>query len=170
MARSVHDHALALRLAACGAPPKMRQVAPRRAAPAPCHRAGRAWRQPTHHAAPWRSLSAGVRTDRTTARPGIAGLTCCTGGKSHQPKRATHRHQCKWQSLEEGNVLPGQALRGPSWRAASAGHASSSARRRSQIPAGGQGHRAAALLYLLLYQARELQAQDFEFICLTGWS
>jgi len=24
---------------------------------------------------------------------------------------ATHRHQCKWQRLEEGNVLPGQALR-----------------------------------------------------------
>ena len=33
-----------------------------------------------------------------------------------------------------------------------------------QIPAGGEDHRAAALLYLLLYQARELWAQDFEFI------
>jgi hypothetical protein len=38
--------------------------------------------------------------------PGMAGLTCCTGGKSHPPKRATHPYQCKWQRLEEGNVLP----------------------------------------------------------------
>jgi hypothetical protein len=34
-------------------------------------------------------------------------------------------------------------------------------------PGRGQGHRAAALLYLLLYQAPELRAQDFEFIYLT---
>jgi transposase len=36
---------------------------------------------------------------------------------------------------------------GPSWPAASTGHASNSARRRSQTPAGEIGHRAAALLY-----------------------
>ena len=35
------------------------------------------------HAAPWRGPSAGMRADRTTARPGMAGLTCCTGGKGH---------------------------------------------------------------------------------------
>jgi hypothetical protein len=33
-------------------------------------------------AAPWRSPSAGMRAD-TTARPGMAGLTCCPGGKGH---------------------------------------------------------------------------------------
>jgi hypothetical protein len=35
------------------------------------------------HAAPWRGPSAGMRADRTTARPGMAGMTCCTGGKGH---------------------------------------------------------------------------------------
>jgi len=67
-------------------------------------------RQPAHHAAPWRSPSAGMRAGRTTARPGMTGLTCCTGGKSHRPNRARRQHQCKCQRLEEDNVLPGHAL------------------------------------------------------------
>jgi hypothetical protein len=33
--------------------------------------------------------------DKATARRRRAGLTPCDGGKSHRPKRATHRHQCK---------------------------------------------------------------------------
>ncbi len=65
------------------------------------------------------------------------------------------------------NVLPGQGAPDPSWRAASAGHASSPAWCRSPLPASGQAHCAAALLYLLLYQTLELRTQDFEFISLT---
>jgi hypothetical protein len=78
---------------------------------------------------------------------GMAGLTCCTGDNGHPLKGATHRHSASVNGSGKGNVLPGQGAPGPSWRAASAGHASSPAWCRSQLPAAGQAHRAAALLY-----------------------
>jgi hypothetical protein len=81
-----------------------------------------------------------------------AGLTRCAGGESHPPKGATQPHQCKCQRSGDRNVLPGQNAAAPSQRTGSAGHASSSARRRSQIPAAGQAHRAAALLYFAAVQ------------------
>jgi hypothetical protein len=104
---------------------------------------------------------------RTTARPGIAGLTCCTGGKSHLPQRATCQHQCKCQRSGQRNVRPGQGALSPSWRAASAGHASSSARVPGQIPAIGRALVLLRCCILLLYGAHEIWALDFEFIYLT---
>jgi hypothetical protein len=97
----------------------------------------------------------------------MAGLTFCTGGKSRLPKGATYRYQCKCQRSGQRNVLPGQGALSPSWCAASAGHASSFARRRSQIPAGGRAIVPPRCCILLLYQARELCVQDFEFTYLS---
>jgi hypothetical protein len=101
------------------------------------------------------------------ARPGMVGLTCCEGGKSHRPKRATHRHQCKRQRSGQRNVLPGQGA---------PGHLGG--RPQQVMPAAPPGAGARYRLpdsdivllrccISLLYQARELWAQDFEFICLT---
>jgi hypothetical protein len=106
-------------------------------------------------------MSAGMRAVRTTARPGMAGLTRCAGGKSHPPKDATHRRQCKCQREWERNVLPGQIAPSPSWRAASAGRASSPAWCRSQPPAGGQAYRAAALLYFAAVPGPRIAGSGF---------
>ena len=97
----------------------------------------------------------------------MAGLTCCTGGKSHRSKRATDRRQCKWQRLEEGNVLPGQA---PRVRLGVRFSRSCQQLRPVPGPTSRLADRAIVRLrccILLLYQARELRAQDFEFVSLT---
>ena len=64
-------------------------------------------------------------------------------------------------------VLPGQGAPSPSRRAASAGHASNSARCRSHSRLVDSCIVLLRCCILLLYQARERWAQDFEFICLT---
>jgi hypothetical protein len=64
-------------------------------------------------------------------------------------------------------VLPGQGAPSPSRRAASAGHASNSARCRSHSRLVDSYIVLLRCCILLLYQARERWAQDFEFICLT---
>jgi hypothetical protein len=166
-ASSVRRHPLSPRLAPQRRAPRCAKL--RRGAPHP--------RLDTELAAPGASRrtmlrhgagpSAGMRVGRTRARPGMAGLTCCTGGKSQLSKRATHRHQCKWQRSRQRNILPGQGAPSPSWGAASTGHTSSLARRRSQIPAADRAIVLLRCCILLLYQALELLARDFEFTCLT---
>jgi hypothetical protein len=98
---------------------------------------------------------------------GPAGLTRCAGGKSHPPKGATHQYRCKCQRSGEGRVLPGQGAPSPSRRAASAGHAGNSARCRSHSRLVDSCIVLLRCCILLLYQARERWAQDFEFIRLT---
>jgi hypothetical protein len=105
------------------------------------HRADRAWRMMPADSA------------RISHAPGVGptGPTRCAGGKSH-PAKASQPHLCKCQRSGERNVLPGQGAPNPAWRAVSAGRASSPAQCRSQLPARGQAHRAAALLYFAAVQ------------------
>ena len=109
-----------------------------------------------------------MRVGRTTARPGMTGPTCCTGGKNHLPRCPTHRYQCKWQrSKQKGTFFLVRALR---------------VRLRVQLqqvmpaapPGAGDRSRLSekcivlpCCCILLLYIAGELRAQVFEFICLT---
>jgi hypothetical protein len=103
----------------------------------------------------------------TTARSGMAGLMCCTGGKSHGPNAPRTGTSASVKGVGRRNVLPGQDALSPSWRAASAGRASSSAWCRSQIPAADRDIVLLRCCILLLYKALERLAQDFEFIYLT---
>jgi len=66
---------------------------------------------------------------------------------------------------KEGSSWSG--CRGPSWRSVSAGHASNSARCRSHSRLVDRYIVLLRCCILLLYQAPELWAQDFEFISLT---
>jgi len=99
-----------------------------------------------------RSPSADIRAARMTARR-KQGWPDPLRRRQESPAQARHapapvqvakaggRQRSSWSSAP-----------GPSWRAASAGHARSSARCRSQIPAVGEGHCAAALLYFAAVQ------------------
>jgi hypothetical protein len=91
----------------------------------------------------------------------------CTSGKSHLPQRTPHRRQRKCQrsargrSAWSGRCGPCLGVRPQQVMPA----APPSAGARSRL-----ADRHIVLLrccILLLYQARELWAQDFEFICLT---
>ena len=97
----------------------------------------------------------------------MAGLTCCTGGKSHPPKGATQRHQCKCQRRGEGAFFLVRTLR-----------VRLGVRFQRAGPADPPGAGASSRLVgrhmvllrcciLLLYRAVELRAQDFEFGSLT---
>jgi hypothetical protein len=98
---------------------------------------------------------------------GLAGLTCCTGDKTQLSKRATHRHQCKCQRSDKRNVFLVRRLR---FR-----QACGFSRSCQQLPSGAGARTRLAERGIvlrrcrisLLYQARELGAQDFELICLT---
>jgi hypothetical protein len=90
-------------LGAAAAHPQRRQVAPRRAISAPCHRAGAPGAPMLRHR---RSPPAG----RTAARESRAGLTHCDGGKSHPPKGTTQPHQCKGQKGGKGTFFLVRAL------------------------------------------------------------
>jgi hypothetical protein len=121
VARSVRRHALGPRLTALWRASGCAKL--RRRAPHP--------RLDTELAAPGtnrrtmlRHPSAGMQADTTTARPGMAGLTCCTGGKGHPETGAVchRRGRCQWTS--EWGVLPGHGPPRPSQAPASAGYAS----------------------------------------------
>ena len=92
-------------LGAAAAHPQRRQVAPRRAVSAPCHRAGAPGAPccATGAAAP-------AARRRTAARESRAGLTRCDGGKSHPPKGTTQPHQCKGQRSGKGTFFLVRAL------------------------------------------------------------
>jgi hypothetical protein len=115
----------------------------RRGAPYPRHTAGLRTRRtmPRHRRPP-----AGTQLARRRPGESKVGLSRCHGGKSHRAKGATHWRQCKWQMGAEGRSSWSGAL-SASWHVAPAGHADSPTRCRSQLPAGGQVHHAAALLY-----------------------
>jgi hypothetical protein len=146
-------------LRAAAAHPQRRQVAPRRAVSAPCHRAGAPGAPMLRHR---RSPPA----DRTTARESRAGLTHCDGGKSHPPKGTTQPHQCKGQRSGKGTLFLVRAL----WVRLGI--------RLQQVmpaipPCAGTRSQPTdrhivplRCCILLLYKARELWAQDFEFISL----
>ena len=96
-----------------------------------------------------------------------AGLTGCDGGKSHLPKAATHRHRGKCQSSGEETFFLVRTLR-----------VRLGVRLQQVMPAAPPSAGARSRLadrdivllcccILLLYQARELWAQDFEFIGIT---
>jgi len=105
--------------------------------------------------------------DRTSARESRAGLTHCDGGKSHPPKGTTQPHQRKGQRGGKGTFFLVRAL----WVRLGI--------RLQQVmpaipPCAGTRSQPAdrhivplRCCILLLYQACELWAQDFEFICLT---
>jgi hypothetical protein len=111
-------------------------------------------------------MSAGMRAVRTTARPGMAGLTRRAGGKSHPPKDATHRRQRKCQREWKGTFF---LVRSPRVRLG--------VRLQRAVPAAPPGAGASPRLVdrhivllrccILLHQGLELRAQDFEFISLT---
>jgi hypothetical protein len=147
-------------LGAAAAHPQRRQVAPRRAVSAPCHRAGAPGAPMLRHR---RSPPA----DRTAARRKQSWPDPLRRRQESPAKR--HHATAPVQGSErwERNVLPGQGILGPSWHTPSASHASNPALCRDQITADGQALRAAALLYLAAVKARERWAQDFEFTCLT---
>jgi hypothetical protein len=147
-------------LGAAAAHPQRRQVAPRRAVSAPCHRAGAPGAPMLRHG---RSPPA----DRTAARRKQSWPDPLRRRQESPAKR--HHATAPVQGSErwERNVLPGQGILGPSWHTPSASHASNPALCRDQITADGQALRAAALLYLAAVKARERWAQDFEFTCLT---
>jgi hypothetical protein len=103
-----------------------------------------------------------------TARPGMTGPTCCTGGKNHLPRCPTHRHQCKWQRSRQKERS--------SWSERSESVSGCSFSRSCQplrpAPETDPGWRRSTsscrvAVILLLYKAGELWAQVFEFICLT---
>src|SRR2546429_9311882 len=73
--------------------------------------------------------------------------------------------QVSTEGGKEGSSWSG--CRGPSWRSVSAGHASNSARCRSHSRLVDRYIVLLRCCILLLYQAPELWAQDFEFISLT---
>ena len=140
--------------------PQRRQVAPRRAVSASCHRAGAPGAPVLRHR---RSPPAG----RTAAGESRAGLTRCDGGKSHPPKGTTQPHQCKGQRGGKGTFFLVRAL----WVRLGI--------RLQQVmpaipPCAGTRSQPAGrhivplrCCILLLYKARERWAQDFEFIYLT---
>ncbi len=138
-------------LGAAAARPQRRQVAPRRAVSAPCHRAG----------------APGAPCCATGARRSRAGLTRCDGGKSHPPKGTTQPHQCKGQRSGKGTFFLVRAF----WVRLGI--------RLQQVmpaipPCAGTRSQPAdrhivplRCCILLLYKARERWAQDFEFIYLN---
>ena len=89
---------------AAAAHPQRREVAPRRAVSAPCHRAGAPGAPVLRHR---RSPPAG----KTAARESRAGLTRCDGGKSHPPKGTTQPHRCKGQRGGKGTFFLVRAFR-----------------------------------------------------------
>ena len=147
-------------LGAAAAHPQRRQVAPRRAVSAPCHRAGAPGAPMLRHR---RSPPAG----RTAARESRAGLTRCHGGKRHPPKGTTQPHQCKGQRGGKGTFFLVRAF----WVRLGI--------RLQQVmpaipPCAGTRSQPTdrhigplRCCILLLYKARERWAQDFEFIYLN---
>ena len=126
----------------------------------PCHRAGAPGAPMLRHR---RSPPAG----KTAAGESRAGLTHYDGGKSHPPKGTTQPHQCKGQRGGKGTFLLVRAFR-----------VRLGIRLQQVMPAippcaGIRSQPADRHIVplrcciLLLYQARERWAQDFEFICLT---
>jgi hypothetical protein len=120
-----------------------------------------------HHAAPWLSRSAGTRAGRTTDPVGH-GWPDPLHMRQEPPAQTRHAPAPVQVAKTGGRQRTSwSGLPGPSRRAASAGHASNSARRRSPMPAAGEAIVLLRCCILLLYQSRELWAQDFEFICLS---
>ena len=124
----------------------------------PCWRARRAYAAPPAQPAG----PAGRRPGESRA-----GLTHCDGGKSHPPKGTTQPHQCKGQRDGKGTFFLVRAF----WVRLGI--------RLQQVmpaipPCAGTRSQPAdrhivplRCCILLLYQARERWAQDFEFIYLT---
>ena len=123
-------------LGAAAAHPQRRQVAPRRAVSAPCHRAGAPGAPMLRH-----------RRPRKQSWPDPLRRRQESPAKRHHATAPVQGSK-RW----ERNVLPGQGTLGPSWHTPSASHASNSALCRDQITAGSQAHRAAALLYFAAVQ------------------
>ena len=132
-------------LGAAAAHPQRRQVAPRRAVSAPCHRAGAPGAPVLRHR---RSPPA----DRTAARRKQSWPDPLRRRQESPAKRHHATAPVQGSKRWERNVLPGQGILGPSWHTPSASHASNSALCRDQITAGRQAHRAAALLYFAAVQ------------------
>jgi hypothetical protein len=123
-------------LGAAAAHPRRRQVAPRRAVSAPCHRAGAPGAPMLRH-----------RRPRKQSWPDPLRRRQESPAKRHHATAPVQGSK-RW----ERNVLPGRGTLGPSWHTPSASHASNSALCRDQITAGRQAHRAAALLYFAAVQ------------------
>ena len=132
-------------LGAAAAHPQRRQVAPRRAVSAPCHRAGAPGAPVLRHR---RSPPAG----RTAARRKQSWPDPLRRRQESPAKRHHATAPVQGSKRWERNVLPGQGILGPSWHTPSASHASNSALCRDQITADRQAHRAAALLYFAAVQ------------------
>ena len=148
-------------LGAAAARPQRRQVAPRRAVSAPCHRAGAPGAPMLRH----RRSPPACRADggpRKQSWPDPLRRRQESPAKRHHATAPVQGSK-RW----ERNVLPGQGILGPSWHTPSASHASNSALCRDQITAGRQDIVPLRCCILLLYKARERWAQDFEFICLN---
>jgi hypothetical protein len=132
-------------LGAAAAHPQRRQVAPRRAVSAPCHRAGAPGAPMLRH-----RRSPPIRQDggpRKQSWPDPLRRRQESPAKGHHATAPVQGSK-RW----ERNVLPSQGILGPSWHTPSASHASNSALCRDQITAGRQAHRAAALLYFAAVQ------------------
>ena len=132
-------------LGAAAARPQRRQVAPRRAVSAPCHRAGAPGAPMLRHR---RSPPAG----RTAARRKQSWPDPLRRRQESPAKKAPRNPRVQGSGVGKGTFLPGQGILGPSWHTPSASHASNSALCRDQITADRQAHRAAALLYFAAVQ------------------
>jgi hypothetical protein len=132
---------------AAAARPKLRRIAPRRAALAPCTGPGAPGANPAHDPHRLSPLIACPLAEPGRPDP-LRRRQESPAKPRHEPApvqvaKAGGRQRSSWSGAP-----------GPSWRAASAGHASNSARCRSQIPAGGQVQRVAALLYFAAVPVR----------------
>ena len=145
---------------AAAARPKLRRIAPRRTALAPCTGPGAPGANPAHD--PHR----------------LSPLIACPLAESGRPdtlrrrqespaKRRHEPHQCKCPRSGEGMSFLVRGAPSPSQCAVSADYASSPARRRSQLRPVDRHNVLLRCCILVLYNALELWAQDFEFISLT---